>query len=238
MSKTRKDVARPKIKAAPPVLMPVVTRNAPEFKLTDAEFAALEKAGNITLHAKHRSDLLTLAARWIFHDQTLQSARPKQFRNRLNQISDALEKAREVSDINTSNAPALDRHLLNWAISIPGASSFYTELLELEQQIKAIEKTVATLQNAIPPDHGKMRPHNDARMILHLANIYEAAGGKARVYPSTYEKDGWADTLFRRFAHNFYSQLPLSRRRAPSGLVNALRDALSQGRKPKKGDLP
>lgn len=72
-------------------------------------------------------------------------------------------------------------------------------------------------------------------MISHLAEIYEAAGGKARIYASELNERGWANTPFRQFAKTYYRQLPLLRSRAEAGLDNALRAALSQRRRARKG---
>ena len=239
MSKKPKEIAEPTAQTAPPTLFPLVTGSfvvpgaSTGVTLTDTAIAELQEDGKIKLGDQYRRNLNDLASAWIMHDRSVQSSRPKQFRNRLIRIGAALENARKASDINASNAPPSDRHLLNWAINVPGASTFYEELQALEQQIKTIKQILTTLQNALPQDFGKRRPHNDTRMILHLAEIYEAAGGKARIYASDYEKSGWADTAFRRFAHKYYAQLPLSRRRRPAGLDNALRDAL--GRRRQKG---
>src|SRR5271169_5210761 len=73
----------------PPVFSPAVVKVPREdFKITDSQFKQLEEAGGVTLPAKQRTDLLTLAIFWIDDLRLRRTARPKQFR----EFFDKMEK--------------------------------------------------------------------------------------------------------------------------------------------------
>jgi hypothetical protein len=86
----------------------------------------------------------------------------------------------------------------------------------LVRHLKDVREMVVALRNCLPEDPGRQRPFDDERRIVHLANIFEDAGGKAVAYAGGYYEEGnMTDTPFRRFE------------RAPGGLDDALRDALA-----------
>jgi hypothetical protein len=219
----------------PRALFPTVTRVPEEdFKLTDSQFKELEKAGNVTLSEKQRTDLLTLAIFWIDDLRLRRSARPKQFRERLEKMEKAFTQAEEAS--RWDGTP--ERHLAHWAMEQPvkDAMGFPIALAALENQLQTIRATVVALMQCLPPDPGRQRPFDDERRIIFLADVFEQAGAKAVVYADAYsEKGSMADTAFRRFAQRFYSLLPSDDRRDPGGLDDALRDALAARRAQRRG---
>jgi hypothetical protein len=75
----------------PPPLYPLVMRvPGDDFHLTAEQFAALEKAGNVTLSEKHQTQLDTLADFWINDLRTRSSARPEQFRESFKEMKKGL----------------------------------------------------------------------------------------------------------------------------------------------------
>ena len=211
----------------PPVFSPAVVRVPREdFKITDSRFAQLEEAGGVTLPAKQRTDLLTLAIFWIDDLRLRRTARPKQFRELLDKMGKEFLAAEDACQ--WDRPPAY--HLVHWAMetSVEGADNFPITLAALAQQLVSARETAIALRNALPPDPGRQRPFDDERRIIYLADVFEDAGGKAVAYAGGYYEEGnMADTPFRRFAQQFYSLLLADDKRTPGGLDDALRDALA-----------
>jgi hypothetical protein len=206
-----------------------------DFQFTDVQISRLEEAGQIVLSENQRADLVRLAEFWL-HDLRLRgSARPKQFRMALAKLVKVLSQAREVSGWN-DKVGSLERHLLHWAMEtpVPNAVTFPVALMALQRQIEEVIETAMALQKCLPSDPGRQRPFDDERRLVHLADIYESAGGKAVAYASDYkqkeELNSMADTPFRKFVHQFYSMLPAENKRNLGGLDDPLRDALAARR--------
>lgn len=218
-------LASPPIKTPPPFTPVVVNVPAEDFKITEAQFAQLEEAGQIALSQKLRTNLTTLAEFWIGDLRIRLSPRPKQFRECLNTMESAFIQAEESCQ--WDHHPQY--HLVHWAMetSVAGADGFPVALAGLEQHLKAMREMVLALRECLPPDPGRQRPFNDKRRLFYLADIFEEAGGKATAYLSEYEaKGGMADTPFRKFAQHFYSLLPAGDKRDAGGLDEALRLAV------------
>jgi hypothetical protein len=215
--------------STPPVLTPAVVRVPKDFKFTDAQFSDMERAGGVKFSEKQKADLLTLAIFWIDDLRLRRTARPKQFRKRLERMEKAIEKAAQACRLN-DEVGSLDRHLLHWAMETPiqNAVAFPVTLSALEQQLQTFRQTILSLKQCLPPDPGRQRPFDDERRIIFLADIFEAAGGKAAAYLTAYAETGnMADTPFRRFAQLFYSLLPTDvDKRDFGGLDEALRLAV------------
>jgi hypothetical protein len=211
----------------PPVFRPaVISVPGEDFKFTDTQFDDLEQAGGILVSREQRTNLLTLADFWINDLRLRRTARPKQFRECLGQMEEAFTRAEQACQWDRG----LKYHLVHWAMEIPiqNAEGFPVMLAGLEQQLKTTIEIVVALKQSLPPDPGRQRPFDDERRMIYLADIYEAAGGKATVYTSSYAQTGnIADTAFRRFARLFYSFLPgVEDKRDPGGFDEALRLAL------------
>jgi hypothetical protein len=219
--------------STPGVFFPVaVGVPSEDFKLSDLQYENLEIAGGVKLSEHLRARLLTLAIFWIDDLRLRRTARPKQFRDRLDKMIEALSQAEGACRLN-DNVGSLERHLLHWAMEapVPGAAMFPANVGALELQIQTVLQTAVALRQCLPRDPGRQRPFEDERRIIFLADIFEEAGGKAVAYASEYAKTGsMADTSFRRFAHQFYSLLPADDKRDPGGLDDALRDALATRR--------
>src|SRR6266849_5716401 len=117
----------------PPFFPAVIGVPNEEFGFTDTQIAQLEETGKVTFSAKQRADLSTRAEFWI-HDLRLRlSARPKQFRERLNKMVKALSQAEEACRLNDT-VGSLERHLLYWAMETQaqGAEMFLANLAALE----------------------------------------------------------------------------------------------------------
>jgi hypothetical protein len=212
--------------STPPVFSPAVIRvPVEEFRITDAQFGELEGAGGITLSEIQRTELVTLAIFWIDDLRMRVSARPKQFRECLDEIEKAFASV--------ERACQWDRHpqyaLVHWAMetSVKGAEALPVKLSAFELEAKNFRETILALKQCLPPDPGRQRPFDDEGRIFLLAEIFEKAGGKATAYSSAYaEKGGVADTPFRKFAQQFYLLLPADNKRDPGGFDEALRLAM------------
>ena len=223
-----------------PLQYPVVRRISEmeaNWKFTDDQMLELETEGKVSFSADQRGDLTTLALNWCSELALRKSARPKAFRDRLSKMSKSLRTAQVALRLNASDASELDRHLLHWIIDSPEGRHLVGELEALDAQIERKIAAVDRLQKSLPPDPGRARPHSDKHLIINLADIYEKAGGTAMAYRSEHRSDGFADTLFRRFAQLFYSKLPSEdkRKRKPSGFDEALVDALAARRRARGG---
>jgi hypothetical protein len=215
------------------IIYPLVQKGGPEFQISDANFAALERAGEITLSAELRKRLNDIAPSWAVQLTGLQSPRPKQFRNRLGLIKDTLVEAYEALDLNRAGASIWERHFFNWArnAEVEGATSFFEDTDELLTRMRRMIDLVASLEQALPEDAGRKRPFDDEHYFIALADLFERAGGAAVAYWSEHKNpSGMADTPFRRFVQAFYKMLPVPWKRRPGGLDNALRDALESRR--------
>jgi hypothetical protein len=205
-----------------------------DFRLTDAQVLELQRVGEVPLSDSVRRRLDTLASFWLSDLWARQSARPKEFRKRLDEIGRALTdalRAVSLSDIGpnpSARVSPVDRHLLHWAIEAPvsGASRFDFDLLALISQISSVLAVVTALKECLPADSGRSRRYGDEGRIKSLADIFEEAGGVATAYASEDASTGFADTPFRRFAQRFYSFLPADHKRATGGLDNELRKVL------------
>jgi hypothetical protein len=206
----------------PPPLSPVVLRVPREnFAFSEAQYAELEEAGGVSLSREQRSRLLTLAIFWIDDLRIRLSPRPRAFRECLEKLINTFSNAEEACRWEDP----LRRHLLHWAMAadVEGAEALPERLYRLEDNLESARELFAKLIQKLPRDPGRQRPFNDERRMLALAEIFEAAGGKAAIYSSAYEEGGIAGTPFRRFAQLFYSFLPAPDKRDPGGLDEALR---------------
>jgi hypothetical protein len=218
--------ARPN--STPPVFTPAVVRVPKDFKFTDAQFSDLEREGRIKFSEKQKADLLTLTDFWIGDLRLRRTAWPEEFRRCFEKMERAFQKAAEACRLN-EEVGSLERHLLHWAMETPikNASAFPVTLAALEQQLQTVREGIVALKQCLPPDPGRQRPFDDERRIIFLAEIFEAAGGKAAAYQTAYAETGsMADTPFRRFAQLFYSLLPSDVDKRDSG---GLDEALRQG---------
>jgi hypothetical protein len=215
--------------STPGVFFPVVVGVPSEdFKLSDVQYENLEIAGGVKLSEHLRASLLTLAIVWIDDLRLRRTARPKQFRDRLDKMIEALSQAEGACRLNDT-VGSLERHLLHWAMEapVPGAVTFPASVGALELQIQTVLQTAVALRQCLPRDPGRQRPFEDEHRIISLADIFEQAGGKASVYSNQYVETGNViDTPFRRFAQYFYLVLPADDKRDPGGLDQALRLAL------------
>lgn len=194
---------------------------------TDDQIAALEKAGEVRLLGDHRRRVDTLARFWISDLGARLSARPGDFRKYLDKMATPLGKALKAlkaQRLNEGDATELERHLLHWILEEdPGVLG---DLGTLEGHIELVLEKVAGLKRRLPGDPGKARPYEDERRLMELVDIFEAAGGIARVYNDT--KDRISDTAFRRFAQEFYRLLPADDKRNRGGLDKVLLDVLQE----------
>jgi hypothetical protein len=213
------------------IIYPLLLEGRPEFEISDANFAELEVAGEISLPPELRRRLSDLAHLWAMELRGLQSPRPKQFRRRLKLIENSLEKAYRALDLNRENALIWERHLLNWArnTNVEGAETFFEDTYELLVRMRRMTEVIARLERDLPLDEGRRRPYDDKRLFITLANIFELAGGTAATYWTEYPS-GMADTPFRRFVQLFYKMLPVEAKRTPSGVDGALRHAIRSRR--------
>ena len=182
------------------IIYPLIQEAGPEFKLSDANFAELQRVGEITLSAELRQRLDDIAHFWTGNLRALQSPRPKQFRKRLKLIEDTLAKGYEALDLNREGATIWERHLFNWArnAAVEGATSFFEDANELLSRMRRMIELTARLEEALPRDGGRRRPYDDARLFIALADVFERAGGAPVAYWSEYPS-GMADTPFRKF---------------------------------------
>jgi len=213
------------------IIYPLIQEGGLEFQLSDADFAELQVAGEITLAPELRQQLSNLAHFWVMRLRGLQSPRPKQFRRRLKLIENSLEKAYRALDLNRENALIWERHLFNWArnTNVEGAATFFEDTDELLLRMRRMAEVIARLERILPGDEGRRRPYDDERLFITLANIFELAGGTAAAYWTEYPS-GMADTPFRRFGQLFYKLLPIEPKRTPAGVDEALRDAIRSRR--------
>jgi hypothetical protein len=213
------------------IIYPLIHESGPEFEISDADFAELQLAGEITLPPELRRRLSDLAHLWVMHLRGLQSPRPKQFRTRLKLIENSLEKAYGALDLNGEDASTWERHLFNWArnTNVEGATTFFEDTHELLVRMRRMTEVIARLERILPGDEGRRRPYDDEPLFITLANIFELAGGTAAAYWTEYPS-GMADTPFRRFGQLFYKMLPIEPKRTPAGVDEALRDAIRSRR--------
>jgi len=209
------------------VLWPVVSIAKAVPDLTEAQFAALETAGKVSLTPESRRALNNIAEGWISHDLMLHSPRPAKFRSRLQSIRTCLEKAHARADLNRVGATPFERHLYHWLLGLPGGTDGLSQLGALDGIIEFLH----TAEKSLPPDSGSSRPRDDYRFIQYLADQFEACGGKARAYLSSHSEEGYAKTPFRQFVHRFYGFLSLKSRRTRCGLDEAIRQTLMGHRK-------
>lgn len=209
------------------VLWPVVSIAEALPDLTEAQFAALETAGKVSLTPESRRTLNNIAESWISHDRMLHSPRPAKFRSRLQSIRTSLEKAHARGDLNRVGATPFEQHLYHWLLGLPDGIDGLSQLASLNAIIEFLHRA----EQSLPSDSGSARPRDDDRFIQYLADQFEACGGKARAYLSSYSEEGYAKTPFRQFVHRFYEFLSLKSRRTRHGLDEAIRQTLMSRRK-------
>jgi hypothetical protein len=223
--------------STPSPFFPTVTGvSGEDFKIDDAEFEQLEKAGNVKLSDQQRANLITLGDFWINDLRIRRTARPKQFAECLDKMISAFSGAEEACRLD-EKVGSLERHLLHWAMeaSVNDANSLLNMLATLEKKLKTASESLVALKSSLPLDPGRQRPFDDERRIIFLADIFEAAGGKATAYLSDHSQTGsMADTPFRRFARRFHAMLAADDKRDPGGLDKALLSALKGRRKQRR----
>ncbi len=212
----------------PTVLWPVVSRVESRFELSEAGYSVLEGCGKISLTTEAHRILGDIAESWVAHDRVLNSPRPWDFKSRLTEIINALKAAREAVDINRCGASQMERHLINWLanLKIAGEAPYFEYSQSLESSMLLMLDFFEAAITALPMDTGAPRHKDEERYLILLADLFEAAGGRAVAYPSKHAAEGYADTPFRQFVHHYYNLLPLKSRRTRSGLDEALRRAL------------
>jgi hypothetical protein len=227
----KKKQALPRTSRRETILYPLVLQ-APEddSKLTDGQFADLEKTGQISLTSEARRYLNNIATSWAAHDRARHSPRPREFRTRLRSIRSNLEKAHAEADLNREGATPFDRRLLHWLLERSETRGLLGQFADLEHLIQSLRKA----EELLPPDSGSARPMDDHRFIRYLADQFEACGGKARAYLSNHSDENYAKTPFRQFVLRFYRLLPLKTRRTQRGLDEAIRRTLAQRRRSQK----
>jgi hypothetical protein len=171
------------------IIYPLVQEGGPEFRLSDVDFAELQRVGEITLSAELRQRLDDVASFWTTQLRALQSPRPKQFRTRLKLIEDTLEKAYRALDLNREGTSSWEYHLFNWArnTGVDGAASFFEDTNELLIRMRRMIELSVRLEQALPEDRGSPRPYDDERLFIALADLFERAGGAPLAYWSEYE---------------------------------------------------
>ena len=118
-------------KSTPPPFTPTVVRLPHnDFKISDAQFADLEAAGGVKLSERQRRSLQALADSWTEDLYIRRSARPKRFRECLDEMDDAfagVEKACQWDD-------HPQYALVHWAMetSVKGAEGFPVRLSAFE----------------------------------------------------------------------------------------------------------
>jgi hypothetical protein len=144
-------------------------------------------------------------------------------------------RAIEELDLNATNAPILDRHLLHWLMEakFDGAQDVLQTSSSIISLAHALLGPLERAKQSLPPDGGRARPMDEERFIVALADQFETAGGHARAYTSAHSGSGYGETPFRNFVHAFYEMLPIKTRRTPSGLDDAVRRALDRRRRAK-----
>jgi hypothetical protein len=214
------------------IIYPLIQEGGPGFQLAEANFAELQRVGEITLSPELQRRLSDIACFWVARLTALQSPRPKQFRDRLKLIGDRLAKAHQVLDLNREGASVWERHLFNWAPNsgVEGATSFFEDANQLLIRMQCMIELSARLEQALPRDGGRWRPFDDERLFIALADIFERAGGASVTYWTEHPSSGMADTPFRRFVQAFYRMLPVQLKRKPAGVDKALRDAMRSRR--------
>src|SRR3954453_20213471 len=92
------------------VIYPVVeiSKTVKRARLTDAQFELLEQAGGKGLTAAARRNLENIAQGWVDRDVVLQSARPNEFRRRLDKARRSGERVIEAVDFYRADATTLD----------------------------------------------------------------------------------------------------------------------------------
>src|SRR5262245_26742198 len=215
------------------IVYPLVQDGGPDFRLSDADFAELQRVGEITLSAELRQRLDDIAHSWTAQLRALKSPRPKQFRKRLKLIEAMLGKASRALDLNRKGTSIWEYHLYNWArnAQVEGSANFFEDTKELLTRMRRMMEMSARLERALPPDGGRGRPYDDERLFIALADIFERAGRASVAYRTEHHSSGMADTPFRRFVRALYKMLPVRAKRAPTGLDKALRDAMQARRR-------
>jgi len=199
-------------------------------KLSETQLSELEKSGRISLTPDARRYVENIARSWTAHERARYSPRPGQFRARLRSIRANLEKAHAEADLNREGATFFDRHLLLWILERPEIRDLLIQFASLEHLIGSILKA----EQMLPPDSGAARPREDHRFIQYLADQFQACGGKPRAYLDAYSDEGYRQTPFRQFVHQFYGFLSLEAPRTPRGLDEAIRKALAEWRRTRK----
>ena len=214
------------------IIYPLIQEGGPEFQISDANFAELQRVGEITLSAELKQRLDDIAHFWAGQLRGLQSPRPKQFRNRLKLIEDTLAKAYGALDLNREGASIWERHLFNWArnTGVEGATSFFEDTEKLLIRMRRMIELSARLKKALPRDGGRRRPYDDEWLFIALADVFERAGGASVVYWTAHNSSGMADTPFRKFVQAFYKMLPVQSKRTLAGVDGALRLAMRSRR--------
>jgi hypothetical protein len=214
----------------PTVLHPVVVAcPADDPELSDADTDHLEALVGHIFTPAVRASLKSIAAGWVSHDRMLQSSRPKEFRKRLQTMRKALERVIEALDLHRTDAPVLDRHLLHWLLnaSFDGAKEMLAASSAIGGKAEEFLGLLSALEQNLPVDEGRRRPKDDDRFIIHLANQFEASGGRATASRTEYTESGYRETAFRKFVHEFYKMIPIRSRRTDGGLDEAIAHALS-----------
>lgn len=210
----------------------VLKNPPPDVRFTQDQFYQLEIAGGVSLSAENRRDLENLGQVWCLDDLFRRSARPGMFRRLIARKRAKLNAAIRALDLNPENASSLERHFFSWFTD--HADEDASALVgNAESLLAAVATAFEALENSLPSDEGRARPSSDKRRIQQLADIFERAGGKAKVYTSGYTEDGMANTVFRRFATAYYKILPLGNRRIRRGIDSAIIQAL-RGRRGRK----
>jgi hypothetical protein len=205
--------------------------------LSQAQIERLETVAGMNFKPDTRRKLQGIADNWLSHDLVLQSARPRDFRRRLQKMESVARRAIEELDLNATGVSILDRHLLHWLMEakFDGAQDVLQTSSSIVSLAHALLGPLERAKQSLPPDSGGARPMDEERFIVALAEQFETAGGKARAYSSEHSSSGYGETPFRNFVHAFYDMLPIKSQRTPSGLDDAIRRALHRRRRAKKG---
>jgi hypothetical protein len=141
----------------------------------------------------------------------------------------ALERVIEGVDLHRTDAPVLDRHLLHWLLnaSFDGAKEMLAASSAIVGKAEEFLGLLSAVEQNLPVDEGRSRPKDDDRFIIHLANQFEASGGRATASRTAYTESGYRETVFRKFVHEFYKTIPIKSRRTDGGLDEAIVHALS-----------
>ena len=105
------------------IIYPLIQEGGPGFQLSEANFAELQRVGEIALSPELQQRLSAIACFWVAGLTALQSPRPKRFRKRLKLIKETLAKAYQALDLNCEDASTWGAPLVQLGCKYRGRGS-------------------------------------------------------------------------------------------------------------------